>query len=195
MARACTHADPWLNANLQVLHIADALHNTPRDPLCVKALQRAAAARQALGQHGRAAEDLRRALDISGGSDAEIEAALRRAELLGEEAARQKRAVKALAKAGSGSGGSGGGEGAQGVGRLAEMEELVRRLSGGQQGAALEQQQQLDGVCDRLKGRLRGCSWVCKAEQADVLCTSHPVGNINTSTHVIPPPHRDHFVR
>jgi hypothetical protein len=81
---------------MQVLHLADVLHNTPNHPLCVKALQRRAAAyqvrlrrhatckrlrpflishhipcTQALGQHSMAMADLQAAADMVPG-DAEV---------------------------------------------------------------------------------------------------------------------------
>jgi tetratricopeptide (TPR) repeat protein len=83
-------------AHLKVLHIADALHGRPRDPLCVKALMRRAAALQGLDQHGRAVADLERALQLCGGRDGEVVDQLRRARVLAEERARHKQAEKAV---------------------------------------------------------------------------------------------------
>ncbi|KAI8463589.1 MAG: hypothetical protein J3K34DRAFT_526875 [Monoraphidium minutum] len=119
----------------RVLYLQEHLHARPRDPLCAKALQRRAAALQALGQHGRAAADLARALQVLGGADREVEAALRRALAMEEEGAKQRRAAKALDKAkAAGGGGGGGGAGALGGGgqlditRLRQVEELAGRL-------------------------------------------------------------------
>jgi hypothetical protein len=79
-----------------VLHISGVLHGSARTPLCAKALQRRAAALQALGQHGRAVADLEGALDALGGADAEVERQLARARAMAEEAARQRRAMAAV---------------------------------------------------------------------------------------------------
>jgi tetratricopeptide (TPR) repeat protein len=49
---------------MQVLHIADFLHNNTRDPLCVKAYLRRATAYRALGQYERAVQDLEQAAGI-----------------------------------------------------------------------------------------------------------------------------------
>ena len=106
------------------LHAADALYGRPRDPLCVKVLLRRAAANEALGRPGAAVGDLERALDVAGGADREVEAALARARLLAADAARQRRAAKA------------------GGGALSEVERLVRRL---QRGTPGQQEEHGDG--------------------------------------------------
>ncbi|KAK9823542.1 hypothetical protein WJX72_003579 [[Myrmecia] bisecta] len=52
----------------KVLHLAEFLHNKPRDPLCIKALQRRATARKALRHYKEAASDLERALALDPGN-------------------------------------------------------------------------------------------------------------------------------
>ncbi|WIA44309.1 hypothetical protein OEZ86_007106 [Tetradesmus obliquus] len=74
----------------KVLHLADVLHNMPQHPLCVKALQRRAAARQALGQHSKAVEDLTAAAAMLPG-DKELTEQLARAQLLLQESRAAKR--------------------------------------------------------------------------------------------------------
>ncbi|WIA23793.1 hypothetical protein OEZ85_013473 [Tetradesmus obliquus] len=80
----------------KVLHLADVLHNTPQHPLCVKALQRRAAARQALGQHSKAVEDLTEAAAMLPG-DKELTEQLARAQLLLQESRAAKRQASLVA--------------------------------------------------------------------------------------------------
>lgn len=79
-----------------MLYLCGSLHGRRNDPLCTKALQRRAAAHQALGQHGLAVTDLERALGTLGGGDKEVAAQLARARALREEAAKQKHVDKAV---------------------------------------------------------------------------------------------------
>jgi len=81
---------------MQVLHIADVLHGRPNDPLCVKALQRRAAALEALDQPKRAVKDLEAALAITGGRCTEIEEQLRRAWVVVREVKLRKQIHKAV---------------------------------------------------------------------------------------------------
>ncbi|GMH33324.1 hypothetical protein BSKO_01158 [Bryopsis sp. KO-2023] len=62
----------------QVLHIADALHDKPNHPLCVKALQRRAVANKALLRHKESVNDLTKALNIDP-SNKEAEKQLKKA--------------------------------------------------------------------------------------------------------------------
>jgi hypothetical protein len=144
----------YLSVKHQVLHIADALHNRPRDPLCVKALQRRAAALQGLDQHGRAVADLEKALEISGGGDREIQEQLRKAQLLREEGRRQRRAAKAV---GCQEGGSSEGGASAEVRRLSEVGELAAVLGAGSKKRQHPGAQQIVEACEKLTGG----SWCC----------------------------------
>ncbi|KAG2500046.1 hypothetical protein HYH03_002326 [Edaphochlamys debaryana] len=80
----------------KVLSIADFFHNSRKDALVVKALQRRAEAFRALQQHSRAVEDLASAQELEPGN-AEVAKQLARARQEDEEARKQRAIARAVA--------------------------------------------------------------------------------------------------
>ena len=109
----------------RVMSIADFCHeNKPSTiPLRLKAHQRRAAARMALGHNIEAVRDLEAALELCGGKDGEVENQLARARRAREEEKVARRLKKAAEAAGEG---DGGGDGSADSAALRDLSRLSR---------------------------------------------------------------------